>query len=114
MEDLVKLFKALGDRNRIRIVKLLQVKPLCVCEITQILGLAISTVSRHLSILKGAGLIKDVKVGKWIEYSLTTDKNNSYIVAFMPFLNFWLNDDDQIQRDREKIQNTNRYEICGN
>ena len=114
MEDLVNLFKALGDRNRIRIVKLLQVKPLCVCEITQILGLAISTVSRHLSILKGAGLIKDVKDGKWIEYSLTTDKNNSYIVALMPFLNFWLNDDDQIQRDREKIQNTNRYEICGN
>jgi DNA-binding transcriptional ArsR family regulator len=51
------IFKALSDKNRIRIIKMLQKKPLCVCEIRAVLKLAVSTVSQHLSILREAGLI---------------------------------------------------------
>ena len=61
-----KIFKALSDSNRIRIVKMLQRKSLCVCEIKDVINLATSTVSKHLSILREAGLIVDWKDGKWI------------------------------------------------
>ncbi len=52
MKDTTTLFKALSEPNRLRILKMLQRKPLCVCEITDILQLAASTVSQHLNILK--------------------------------------------------------------
>nr|MBP9123989.1 winged helix-turn-helix transcriptional regulator [Ignavibacteriaceae bacterium] len=47
MEDKTKFFKILSDPNRLRILKMLQIKPLCVCEITDVLELAPSTVSQH-------------------------------------------------------------------
>ena len=59
MRTLVKIFKALADSNRIRILKMLEVRPLCVCEITEVLNLAASTVSKHLSILRDADFIID-------------------------------------------------------
>ena len=56
-----KIFKALSDNSRLRILKMLQTKSLCVCEIQDILGLAASTVSKHLSILRDAGFISEEK-----------------------------------------------------
>ena len=53
MKQSVTLFKALADKNRIRILKMLEKKSLCVCEITAILGLAVSTTSKHLSFERG-------------------------------------------------------------
>ena len=64
MRDVVKVFKALSDSNRVRILKMLEVRPLCVCEITRILNLATSTVSKHLSILRDVDFILDHKEGK--------------------------------------------------
>ncbi len=55
MKELVRIFKALGDDTRIRILKLLQEKDCCVCELTEVLGLAQSTVSGQLRVLKDAG-----------------------------------------------------------
>ena len=66
MDEFTKIFKALTDKNRVRILKMLEQKPLCVCEITSALDISISTVSSHLSILKEAGFITDFKDGKWL------------------------------------------------
>ena len=55
MRKLSKTFQALSDTNRIRILKIFEQRSLCVCEITEILKLANSTVSKHLSILRDAG-----------------------------------------------------------
>ena len=63
--DIVKVFKALGDSNRIRIVKMLEARELCVCEVREVLDLSNSTVSKHLSVLRDADLILDRKDGKW-------------------------------------------------
>jgi ArsR family transcriptional regulator len=52
MEEVEKIFKALSDSSRLRIIRMLQEKSLCVCEIREVLQLANSTVSQHLSILK--------------------------------------------------------------
>ena len=114
MEKLVKIFKALGDRNRLRIVKMLQRRSLCVCEITAILSLATPTVSKHLSILKEAGIIKDLKNGRWVEYSLNKDKMSPYLMGLFPLLSYWLEDDEQIKLDAERIKTVNREKLCSN
>ncbi|MCF8414300.1 MAG: metalloregulator ArsR/SmtB family transcription factor, partial [Melioribacteraceae bacterium] len=64
-----QLFKAISDQNRIRILNMLKERILCVCEIRTILGLANSTVSQHLRILKENGFIEESKDGKWVNYS---------------------------------------------
>lgn len=112
MEKLIKIFKALSDKNRLRIVKMLQQKSLCVCEITTILGLAISTVSKHLSILKEAGIIIDIKDGKWVNYHLNKNVKNIYLTGLLPLTSYWLNDDEQIMADAEKLKTTCRVNLC--
>jgi DNA-binding transcriptional ArsR family regulator len=62
--------RALADENRIKILIMLNVSPLCVCQIVHILNLAPSTVSKHLAILQAAGLISGHKKGKWIFYNV--------------------------------------------
>lgn len=66
----VSLLKALADPNRLRIAMLLRLGELCVCELTQILELPQSTVSRHMARLKLVGLVTDRRDGKWVHYSL--------------------------------------------
>ena len=114
LNKIVKIFKALGDKNRLRIVKMLQHKSLCVCEITAILGLAVSTVSNHLHILKNADIIKDSKDGKWVEYCLNKRTKNVFLGGILPLISFWLNDDVQVKSDLNKIKKVNREKLCGN
>lgn len=90
---------------------MLQLKPLCVCEITEILGLAASTVSTHLTILKKAGFIKDYKDGKWINYSINKEINEPEIASLTTALHFMLEQDEKIQEDRQKMGYVNRLEI---
>lgn len=66
-----QLFRALADRTRLRIVNLLARGSLCVCDIQRILGQPQSSVSRHLALLKAAGLIRDRRDGLRIFYRLT-------------------------------------------
>ena len=75
MQQYVDLFKALADETRVRIVALLSEKELCVCQIEAALVLSQVKVSRHLTILKYAGLVKGRKEGTWVYYSLAEPKN---------------------------------------
>ena len=65
-----RLFKALADETRLRILKLLEVREMCVCEVMVALGLTQPTASHHLGILENAGLAKNRKEGKWVFYSI--------------------------------------------
>ena len=112
MRNLVKLFKALSDANRLRIMKMLEVRSLCVCEITDVLKLANSTVSKHLSILRDAELIIDEKVGKWVNYYLNTSKTERYVSELLPLLSKWLPDDEIIRKDAEKVKSVDRNMLC--
>jgi len=112
MEKLVKIFKALGDKNRLRIVKMLQQRSLCVCEMTAVLELATSTVSAHLSLLKEAEFIYDEKDGKWVDYHLNTQSKNLFVTGLLPLITFWLNDDEQVKSDLEKLKTTDRIQLC--
>ena len=70
MREFLNITKALADENRLRMLMALQAGELCVCQITELMGLAMSTVSKHLSLLYQAGLVKARKEGRWMYYSL--------------------------------------------
>ena len=113
MRKLTKTFQALSDPNRIRILKMLQLRPLCVCEITEILQLANSTVSKHLSILREAEFILDEKDGKWVNYSINRQKSNDYTKKLLPLISEWIPDENLIVADRKKVMQSDRNLICG-
>jgi ArsR family transcriptional regulator len=106
------IFKALSDKSRLRILKMLQKKSLCVCEITEILQLAASTVSNHLSILKEAGLIVDEKDKKWINYKIVTNPEEPAIASVLMSLHLLIEDDEMVINDRRLIETVNRETLC--
>jgi DNA-binding transcriptional ArsR family regulator len=64
------IIKAISDENRLRAIMALRTGELCVCQIVELLQLAHSTVSKHMSILKQAGLVQSRKKGRWVFYRL--------------------------------------------
>jgi ArsR family transcriptional regulator len=68
--ELLKVFKALSDETRLRILKLLERGAVCVCDIVAVLGTSQPRVSFHIAVLKDAGLVRDRKAGRWTHYSL--------------------------------------------
>jgi ArsR family transcriptional regulator, arsenate/arsenite/antimonite-responsive transcriptional repressor len=71
VRPLTRLFRALGDDTRLRIVALLSHGELCVCHLEAALDLNQSTASRQLGILKSAGIVDSRRVGTWVYYALT-------------------------------------------
>lgn len=67
----MNITRALADESRVRTLLALRQGELCVCQITELFGLAPSTISRHLSILSQAGLVQSRKNGRWIYYRLS-------------------------------------------
>jgi ArsR family transcriptional regulator len=107
-----RVFKALSDSNRLRILKMLQVKPMAVCEITSILKLATSTVSNHLAILRDAGFIEDQKDGKWVNYRLSDEYMEKYVSELAPLFKEWLEDDPIVKNDMKQAKIVDRFVIC--
>ena len=112
MVENTKIFKALSDNSRLRILKMLQIKSLCVCEIQDILGLAASTVSKHLSILRDTGFITEEKVGKWVNYMINTHPKDLRISSVLSSLDFWIADEKLIIEDKDKMKSISRFTIC--
>lgn len=112
IEEKAKLFKALSDPNRLRILKMLQAKKLCVCEITYVLDLAPSTVSEHLSILKRSEFILEEKDGKWVNYMINPRPSDPVVGSILSMLPFWINDTAAADSGLERIDSADRNEIC--
>ena len=94
--------KALSDPNRVKIIKLLQLKYMCVCELQGALNLAQPTVSKHLKILEEAGLVDFKKDGLWVNYFLADGKSSPYAANLLGNLQHWLSDDSEIAALMEK------------
>ena len=86
-----------SDPNRVKMIKLLQHKVMCVCEIQVALGLAQSTVSKHLKILEEAGLITYYKDGLWVNYSLADGTDSPFAANLLGNLKHWLDDDSEFK-----------------
>lgn len=112
MRDIVKIFKAVSDSNRVRILKMLELRPLCVCEITEVLQLAPSTVSKHLSILRDVDLILDNKDGKWVDYRLNQTCGNSTVKGVLTMIANRLNEDHTVTSDFKIVKAVDRDVIC--
>ncbi len=91
---------------------MLETRSLCVCEITAILKLATSTVSKHLSILRNAGFVSDAKEGKWINYSLVRSPAGPYINRLLPLFAKWLPDNEVVKADAKKALSIDRETVC--
>jgi len=113
MRELMLVLKAVADKNRMRIIKMLDKKNMCVCELAVVLEIKQPSVSKHLSILKNAGLIQDERSGQWIDYSLCRARINEYAPLLLASVKKWLNDDPAIVSDLEKAKTLCRSEICG-
>lgn len=85
-KELVKIFKALGEPTRFRIVKLLSIQPMCVCEIGEVLSILQPRVSQHLKILREAGLVQEKREGYWIIYHLDNEKFTALSNTFESYL----------------------------
>lgn len=103
MRNLVKVFKALGDQNRIRILKMLQGKPLSVGELTAVLGISQPAVSRHLHQLAEAGLVEASRRALWVTYRLTRSSSNQYVPVLLRHIGRWANQDSQINQDHSRM-----------
>jgi ArsR family transcriptional regulator, arsenate/arsenite/antimonite-responsive transcriptional repressor len=112
MKNTIEIFKALSDQNRLRILKALQSKILCVCEIREMLKLANSTVSEHLRILKESGFIMEKKEGKWVNYSIHSSPNDPRVIAILTRLDFWVADDESIIMDKKLLKTIDRMILC--
>jgi arsenate reductase/ArsR family transcriptional regulator len=104
MRDFELALKAVGDPTRTRILKLLEAGGLCVCQVQAVLGLAPSTVSKHLTILKLAGLVEDRRDGKWIEYRLSDESRNPHAKPILGLLRGPLDRDPAVLSDRKRLR----------
>ena len=100
----LRVTKALADLQRVRILMMLRPGELCVCQILEVLALAPSTVSKHLSILSAAGLVDSRKDGRWMYYRLPEGTAGTTSRPLLKWLGGMLKDDATIQQDTEKLQ----------
>lgn len=112
MKEFIKVMKALSDPNRVKIVKMLQTKRLCVCEIQAALGVAQPTVSSHLKVLEEAGLVTYEKDGLWVNYELATGKASPYAASMLGNLRHWLDEDMDVGDLLERLPMIRREEVC--
>ncbi len=112
MKEFIKVMKALSDLNRVKIVKMLQHKGMCVCELKEALQISQSSVSKHLKILEEASIVDYTKDGLWVNYYLTDGQKSPYASSIMGNLRHWLEDEPEVTDLIERLPQIRREEIC--
>ena len=113
MKNFIKVMKALSDPNRVKIVKMLQHKMMCVCEIREALQISQPSASKNLKILEDAGLVDFKKDGLWVNYHLTDGMESPYAASLLGNLRHWLEDEPEVEELVKKLPCIRREEICG-
>jgi ArsR family transcriptional regulator, arsenate/arsenite/antimonite-responsive transcriptional repressor len=101
--EIIAITKALADESRVRLIAALEGRELCVCQLIELIGLAPSTVSKHLSILKSARLIQSRKDGRWIYYRLADDRGSNAARTALNWLIGALEGRQTILDDRRRL-----------
>ncbi len=113
--EFMRISRALSDENRVRVTMLLTRGELCLCQITKLLDLSPSTVSRHMSILHDAGLVERRKEGRWHFYRLADKAESKLAESAIEWVTRSLALDRTIQDDAERLQEilkTDKEELC--
>jgi len=103
MWELIKVFRALSDETRMRMLHLLLDGELCVCEIMQALEISQTRASRNLGILRDAGLLKDRRDGQWVHYSVNKEVAAEYL-KLMELVTSLLKEDQTMVEDKKKLK----------
>jgi ArsR family transcriptional regulator len=111
LKKTTKVFKALSDETRIRILKMLESRPLCVCEIQYVLKGSQPNVSHHLKTLHEAGLVESEKDGLWIAYRLPGKPETPFHAAALGLVRKSLSSDETVKKDKAIVGSVNRIEI---
>ena len=111
MKEFIRVMKALSDPTRVKILKILEHRSMCVCELQTALGSAQSTTSKHLKILEDSGLVTSRKDGLWVNYTLSDGRQSAYAASILGNLRHWLNDEAEITELIGSIHEIDRYEI---
>lgn len=104
MREFMRITKALADPNRVRVLLALKGGELCVCQISALLDLAPSTISKHLSILYHAGLIESRKAERWVFYRLPDDSASVAVMEAVDWVQKSLCKSDEAEEDRKKLK----------
>ena len=112
MKQFIRIMKALSDPNRVKIIKMLQHKTMCVCEMREALQVSQPTVSKNLKILEDAGLVDFKKDGLWVDYYLTDGSKSPYVASLLGNLRHWMENEVEVRELIEKIPHIRREEVC--
>jgi ArsR family transcriptional regulator len=104
MQEMVKIAKALADESRVRMLKLLLERDICVREMQEIMGISQPQVSRNLKTLMDAGFLKRWREGKCIAYVADRNSNNRFCKAILDTLAESFSDNTAVSRDKERLQ----------
>lgn len=104
MREFMNITKALSDPNRVRMVLALRGGELCVCQITELLDLATSTISKHLSILNQAGLILSRKAERWVYYRLPDQRADVTVREALDWVAKSLGKTDEALKDAKQLK----------
>ena len=104
MREILDITKALADENRVRTLLSLRSGELCVCQITELLDLAPSTASKHLSILRQARLVEARKDGRWMYYRLAGSDAAPPVREALAWLQGSLARDAKVKEDRKRLE----------
>ena len=113
MKKFIKIMKALSDPNRVKMMKMIQSRPFCVCEIKTALGIAQSTASKHLKTLEEAELVRSFKDGLWVNYTLADGRDSPYSATMIANLQHWLEDETEIKALNRILPGIDRVDIVG-
>ncbi|MFH1918461.1 MAG: metalloregulator ArsR/SmtB family transcription factor [Planctomycetota bacterium] len=104
MRDFMAVVRALADENRVRALLALRERELCLCQIIELLGLAPSTVSKHMTILKQARLVDSRKNGRWNYYRLADEDVPVEAKEALAWLYKSLSGDPRIGEDNARLR----------
>ena len=112
MKEFISVMKALSEPNRVKILKMLQHKVMCVCEIKELLGISQPSVSKNLKILEEAGLVASKKEGLWVNYYLTDGESSPYVATLLGNLKHWLEQEPEVEELFKRLPDIQREDIC--
>lgn len=100
--DMERFFLALSDHTRLRLLNLIGDDEVCVCFFVEVLDELQPKISRHLGVLREAGIVSARKDGKWMHYRIETPKHPR-AAQILTEVRAWLNEDNAMQRDRTRL-----------
>jgi len=111
VHEILSITKALSDETRVRALLSIKDGELCLCQIIEVLGLAPSTVSKHMNVLQQARLVERRKRGRWHFYRLPEGRAGSAAKRALAWIMAEFRDDPRIKKDAKKIRDVRKQDL---